>query len=296
MQIPPDSRQIAGRKPMAQKHLLTSIIDETLHALRDLAEKGSRGFDCTEHSLSVLNAWEQTTDGRRRTADDGWHTADGGYQSPADYPPAPAKALEPHVSAGHIPSESAVLSAPNSDDSLECIVADMGDCRRCKLSTSRTHIVFGAGSPSAVLMFVGEAPGFDEDQQGIPFVGKAGQLLTRIIQAINLTRDQVYICNVIKCRPPGNRNPVPDEILACSPFLNRQIASIQPQFICALGTFAAQTLLKTTQPISKLRGQFYDYNGIRLLPTFHPSYLLRNPDKKREVWEDMKLLMNEMPS
>jgi len=303
MQIHPDSRQIAGRKPMAQKHFLTSIIDETLHALRDLAEKGSRGFDCTEHSLSVLNAWEQTTDGRRRktdnekqTADDGWHTADGGYQSPADYPPAPAKAPEPHVLAGHIPSESAALSAPNSDDSLECIVADMGDCRRCKLSTSRTHIVFGAGSPSAVLMFVGEAPGFDEDQQGIPFVGKAGQLLTRIIQAINLTRDQVYICNVIKCRPPGNRNPVPDEILACSPFLNRQIASIQPQFICALGTFAAQTLLKTTQPISKLRGQFYDYNGIRLLPTFHPSYLLRNPDKKREVWEDMKLLMNEMPS
>jgi DNA polymerase len=143
-------------------------------------------------------------------------------------------------------------------------------------------------------MFVGEAPGFDEDQQGVPFVGKAGQLLTKIIQAINLTRDQVYICNVIKCRPPGNRDPEADEILACVPFLNRQIASIQPEFICALGTFAAQTLLKTTLPISKLRGRFHDYNGIRLLPTFHPSYLLRSPDKKREVWEDMKLLMNEM--
>jgi DNA polymerase len=295
---------------MVQKHFLTSIIDETLHALRELSEKGSRGFDCSEHSLSVLNSWKRATDDRRRTtdnsrrktdnvqqpADDEWRTADGGYQTPADYRTAPAKAPEPHALAGHFPSESAALSAPNSDDSLECIVADMGDCRRCKLSKSRTHIVFGAGSPSAALMFVGEAPGFDEDQQGFPFVGKAGQLLTRIIQAINLNRDQVYICNVIKCRPPENRNPDPDEILACSPFLNRQIASIKPEFICALGTFAAHTLLRTTQPISKLRGRFYDYNGIRLLPTFHPSYLLRNPDKKREVWEDMKLLMNEMAS
>ena len=294
MQKRPDSRQIAGQKTMTQNHFLTPIIDETLHALRDLADKGSRGFDCTEHSLSVLNSWKRTTDGSRRTTDDRRRMTDGGFQPTADFQSAAEKVPEPPVLAGHIPSESAALSVPVSEDSLESIVTDMGDCRRCKLSTTRTHIVFGAGSPSATLMFVGEAPGFDEDQQGMPFVGKAGQLLTRIIQAINLTRDQVYICNVIKCRPPGNRNPEPDEIIACSPFLNRQIASIQPEFICALGTFAAQTLLKTTQPISKLRGQFYDYNGIRLLPTFHPSYLLRNPDKKREVWEDMKLLMNEM--
>jgi uracil-DNA glycosylase len=289
-----DSRQNAGQKRMPQAHFLTSIIDETLHALRDLTEKGSRGFDCTEHSLSVLSSWKRATDGRRRPTDDRRRTTDGGYQPTADFQPAAEKAFEPPVLAGRFPSESAALSAPISEDSLESIITDMGDCRRCKLSRTRTHVVFGAGSPTAVLMFVGEAPGFDEDQQGMPFVGKAGQLLTRIIQAINLTRDQVYICNVIKCRPPGNRNPEPDEIIACSPFLNRQIASIQPEFICALGTFAAQTLLKTTQPISRLRGQFYDYNGIRLLPTFHPSYLLRNPDKKREVWEDMKLLMNEM--
>jgi uracil-DNA glycosylase len=294
MQKRPDSRQIAGQKTMTQKHFLTPILDETIQTLRDLADKGSRGFDCTEHSLSVLNSWKRTKVVRRLTTDDRRRMTEGGYQPPADFQPAADKTPEPPLLAGHVPSESATLSASISEDSLESIVTDMGDCRRCKLSTTRTHIVFGAGSPSAVLMFVGEAPGFDEDQQGVPFVGKAGHLLTRIIQAINLTRDQVYICNVIKCRPQGNRNPEPDEIMACSPFLKRQIASIQPEFICALGTFAAQTLLKTTQPISRLRGRFYDYNGIRLLPTFHPSYLLRNPDKKREVWEDMKLLMNEM--
>jgi uracil-DNA glycosylase len=276
-----DSRRIAGQDTMTQKHFLTPIIDETLHALRALAEKGSRGFDCTEHSLSALNSWKRM--------------AEGGYQPPDDFQPVSEKAPKPPLRVGHIASESdEAVSASILEDSLESIVTDMGDCRRCKLSTTRTRIVFGAGSPTASLMFVGEAPGFDEDQQGVPFVGKAGQLLTRIIQAINLTRDQVYICNVIKCRPEGNRNPQAYEIIACSPFLNRQIASIQPEFICALGTFAAQTLLKTTQPISRLRGQFHDYNGIRLLPTFHPSYLLRNPDKKREVWEDMKLLMNEM--
>ncbi len=216
----------------------------------------------------------------------------GGYQPPDNFQHAAEKKSESPVPAEIISSEPA--STPIPRDFLESIVRDMGDCRRCKLSATRTHIVFGTGSPSASLMFVGEAPGFDEDRQGIPFVGRAGQLLTRIIEAINLTRDQVYICNVIKCRPPENRNPEPDEIIACAPFLNRQIAAIQPDFICALGTFAAQTLLKSAQPISKLRGRFHDFNGIRLLPTFHPSYLLRNPDKKREVWEDMKLLMNEM--
>ena len=277
----PDSRRIAGRKPVAQSQFPSSILDETLHALRHLAEKGSRGFDCSEHSLSVLNSWKRTAGDRRQATDR--------CPQPAATLPEPP---EPAMVAA--PCESSDPPASAFADSLESIQTDMGDCRRCKLSKTRTRIVFGEGSPGAGLMFVGEAPGFDEDQQGMPFVGKAGQLLTRIIHAINLTRDQVYICNVIKCRPPGNRNPEPDEILACSPFLNRQIASIQPEFICALGTFAAQTLLKTTQPISRLRGRFYDYNGIRLLPTFHPSYLLRNPDKKREVWEDMKLLMNEM--
>jgi len=179
-------------------------------------------------------------------------------------------------------------------ETLEEIRADIGDCCRCKLSNSRNNIVFGAGIPAARLVFVGEGPGFEEDKTGKPFVGAAGKLLTKIIQAIKLTREQVYICNIIKCRPPGNRNPDPDEIKACFPFLQRQIAVIKPDFICALGIIATQTLLETKEPISKLRGRFHDYKGIKLLPTYHPAYLLRNPDKKRDVWEDMKKLMNEM--
>jgi DNA polymerase len=145
-------------------------------------------------------------------------------------------------------------------------------------------------------MFVGEGPGYDEDQKGEPFVGAAGKLLTKIIEAINHTREQVYICNIIKCRPPGNRNPMPDEIDVCFPFLKRQIASVKPDIICALGTFAAQTLLETKSPISQLRGCFFDYMGARVLPTYHPAYLLRNPSKKRDVWEDMKKLMKAMES
>jgi DNA polymerase len=178
-------------------------------------------------------------------------------------------------------------------ETLDDIAADLGDCRRCRLARERTCIVFGEGDPRAKLVFVGEGPGFEEDRQGKPFVGAAGQLLTRIIEAIKLSRSQVYICNIIKCRPPGNRNPQPDEIKRCAPFLERQIAAIQPDFICALGTFAAQTLLQTATPISRLRGRFHRYKGIKLLPTYHPAYLLRNPDKKRDVWEDMKMLMKE---
>lgn len=176
-------------------------------------------------------------------------------------------------------------------ESLEKIRMDLGDCRRCRLSESRKNIVFGAGDSNARLVFVGEAPGHEEDQKGEPFVGPAGQLLTKIIQAIKLTRNQVYICNIIKCRPPGNRNPQSDEIKACYPFLRRQIITIKPDFICALGTIAAHTLLETTEPISKLRGHFHDYMGIKVLATYHPAYLLRNPNKKRDVWEDMKKLM-----
>lgn len=180
-------------------------------------------------------------------------------------------------------------------DSLQDIRRDLGDCRRCRLAHKRSRVVFGSGSSRAKLIFVGEGPGFEEDQQGEPFVGPAGQLLSKIIAAVNLNRKQVYICNVVKCRPPQNRTPQSDEINTCLPFLERQIAAIRPDFICALGTVAAQTLLNTTQPISKLRGRFYDYRGIKLLPTYHPAYLLRNPDKKREVWEDMKMLMKEYP-
>jgi DNA polymerase len=182
-----------------------------------------------------------------------------------------------------------VTADPARSETLGDIQGDLGDCTRCKLHKAGRHtVVFGAGSPDADLMFVGEAPGRDEDRQGVPFVGRAGQKLTQIIEAIGLTRDQVYIANVIKCRPPENRNPEPDEVETCEPFLFRQVDSIKPKVIVALGTFAARSLLKTMDPISRLRGRVYDYRGAQLVPTFHPAYLLRNPSSRRDVWEDMK--------
>jgi DNA polymerase len=182
-------------------------------------------------------------------------------------------------------------------ESLAAVRADIGDCTRCKLHTlGRTQIVFGVGNPNADLMFVGEAPGRDEDLQGFPFVGRAGQLLTKIIEAIALKREDVYIANVIKCRPPENRNPEPDEVATCEPFLFRQIDVIKPKVIVALGKFGAQTLLRTLDPISRLRGRVFDYRGAKLIPTFHPAYLLRNPSSKREVWEDMKLVRSLLTS
>ena len=175
-------------------------------------------------------------------------------------------------------------------DTLAVIKADIGpDCSRCKLHTlGRKQVVFGVGNPAADLMFVGEAPGADEDIQGEPFVGRAGQLLTKIIEAINLRREDVYIANVIKCRPPQNRNPEPDEVEQCQPFLFRQIDVIRPKVIVALGKFAAQCLLKTDAPITRIRGREFAYRDAVLIPTYHPAYLLRNPSAKRDVWEDMK--------
>jgi uracil-DNA glycosylase family 4 len=174
-------------------------------------------------------------------------------------------------------------------DDLAAIRADIGDCTRCKLcGLGRKQIVFGVGNPRADLMFVGEAPGRDEDLQGEPFVGRSGQKLTQIIEAIGLKREDVYIANVIKCRPPDNRNPEPDEVATCEPFLFRQVDFIKPKVIVALGTFAARSLLKTDEPISRLRGRVFEYRGAKLIPTFHPAYLLRNPGCRREVWEDMK--------
>jgi DNA polymerase len=181
------------------------------------------------------------------------------------------------------------LGGADAVASLAAIREDIGDCVRCKLCTlGRRQIVFGVGNPNADLMFVGEAPGRDEDLQGIPFVGRAGQKLTQIIEAIGLTRQDVYIANVIKCRPPENRNPEPDEVEQCEPFLFRQVDTIKPKVIVALGTFAVKSLLKSTDSISRLRGRVYDYRGAKLVPTFHPAYLLRNPSCRREVWEDMK--------
>jgi DNA polymerase len=182
----------------------------------------------------------------------------------------------------------AVFSSP--EEALRALREEIGDnCSRCKLHTlGRRQVVFGVGNPRADLMFVGEAPGADEDIQGEPFVGKAGQLLTKIIEAIGLTREQVYIANVIKCRPPGNRNPEPDEVEKCEPFLFSQVDILRPKVIVALGKFAAQCLLKTDTPITRIRGREFAYRGAVLIPTFHPAYLLRNPSAKREVWEDMK--------
>jgi DNA polymerase len=170
---------------------------------------------------------------------------------------------------------------------------ELGECKRCKLHVTRRHIVFGEGSEKAQLVFIGEGPGEEEDRQGRPFVGKAGQLLTRIINAIGLRREEVYIANIIKCRPPHNRNPQQEEITTCEPFLNKQLEIIQPKIICALGTFAAQTLLKTNEKISQLRGRFFSCHGIEVMPTYHPAFLLRNPHKKREAWEDMKKIQEE---
>jgi DNA polymerase len=189
------------------------------------------------------------------------------------------------------PRPSTIDNRPSDGASLLALIkADIGpDCSRCKLHTlGRKQVVFGVGNPDADLMFVGEAPGGDEDIQGIPFVGRAGQLLTKMIQAINLERDQVYIANVIKCRPPQNRNPEPDEVETCEPFLFQQIDAVKPKVIVALGSFAAKALLRSNDSISRLRGRIYDFRGAKLIPTFHPAFLLRSPERKRDAWEDLK--------
>jgi uracil-DNA glycosylase len=215
--------------------------------------------------------------------------------------PAQTTSDEGRLEAGPVsnaaPDAAPLTFARNAAAALVAVRADLGDCTRCKLHTQgRRQIVFGVGNPDADLMFVGEAPGADEDVQGIPFVGRAGQLLTKIIEAIDLKREDVYIANVIKCRPPGNRNPEQDEVETCEPFLFQQIDVIKPKVIVALGTFAARALLRTLDPISRLRGRVFEYRGSKLIPTFHPAYLLRNPSSKREVWEDMKLVRSLLKS
>jgi DNA polymerase len=236
---------------MSDRELRRELADH----LRLFAQAGAEG-------LSRDPAW------RRRPADEAGDSA-APARTPAD-----------------APAESGCGPAT---ETLECIREDLGDCTRCKLHRlGRRQIVYGVGNPAAELMFIGEAPGHDEDIQGIPFVGRAGQLLTKIIEAIDLGREDVYIANVIKCRPPENRNPESDEVASCEPFLFRQVQAIRPRVIVALGTFAAQALLRTNDPISRLRGKVFHYGDARLIPTFHPAYLLRSPERKREVWEDMK--------
>jgi uracil-DNA glycosylase family 4 len=217
---------------------------------------------------------------------------------------APAVAAVPSVATAPVVEDAPVAEnapAREPDDGVEVVAKaktgkvglqvvrdELGDCKRCKLAPSRTNLVFGVGNPDADLVFVGEAPGADEDAQGEPFVGKAGQLLTKMIEAMGYTRNDVYICNVLKCRPPGNRNPEPDEVASCEPFLKRQLAAIRPRMIVALGKFAAQCLLRDDTPITRLRGGFRSYEGIPLMPTLHPAYLLRDPSKKKLAWDDLK--------
>ena len=186
------------------------------------------------------------------------------------------------------PAAPAVV--PGAFQDLPSLAAFLKDCPRCKLSRTRTQIVFGQGNPRAELVFVGEAPGREEDEQGLAFVGRAGQLLTKIIEAIGKKRDDVFILNVLKCRPPSNRNPEADEVAACRPFLDEQIRLISPRAIVTLGTFAAQSVLETDEPIGRLRGRWRTVKGIRVMPTFHPAFLLRSPERKKDVWEDMKLV------
>ncbi len=213
--------------------------------------------------------------------------------------PGPGEASQPETDQRETgPGEAvqapvSVASTTDAAGVLAALRVEIGpQCTRCKLHTlGRQQVVFGVGHPMADLMFVGEAPGADEDIKGEPFVGRAGQLLTKIIESIGLTRDQVYIANVIKCRPPGNRNPEPDEVERCEPFLFRQIDAIAPKVIVALGKFAAQCLLRTSDPISQIRGREFRYRNAVLIPTYHPAYLLRNPSAKREVWEDMKRVL-----
>lgn len=206
---------------------------------------------------------------------------------------AAATAPKAGAAVGHEPR-----TARQADPAKAARLSELYDkykgCVRCPLGTTRTKFVFGQGDPDAELLFIGEAPGFEEDQQGLPFVGAAGQLLTKIITAMKLTRESVYIANCLKCRPPNNRPPQPDEIEQCDPILRAQIEIIRPRVICALGKFAAQTLLGSTEPIGRLRGRFYDYGGIKLMPTFHPAYLLRNPADKKLVWQDAQLIMREL--
>jgi len=214
---------------------------------------------------------------------------------PARVAPAVVNSNETHVVPVLPVIKSASLFAANErieGDTLERIREDIGaDCRRCKLCEQRNKIVFGAGHPKAELVFVGEGPGHDEDMQGLPFVGRAGKLLTQMIEAMGLRRDDVYIANVVKCRPPQNRAPEPDEIETCSPFLYRQLAVIQPKAVVCLGAIAFQSLTGTKPSMSRIRGQWLEFRGIPLLPTYHPAYLLRNPNAKGDVWEDLKKVM-----
>jgi DNA polymerase len=264
------------------------LLDSVRDYLEQLAEEGLEGLPATAPTRAA--APKAAVPAASVPARDGVSSRDAA--AGAASPPRPASA--PIEMLSRYPGLEKTAT-------LEELRAFIGDCQRCKLAPLRTHLVFGVGNPEADLMFVGEAPGADEDARGEPFVGRAGQLLTDIIErGMGLRRSDVYICNVIKCRPPDNRNPEADEVAACEPFLMRQIDLVQPRAIVALGAFAVQALLKVKTPISRLRGNWHEVRGVKLMPTFHPAYLLRSPGEKRWVWQDiqevMKLLGIETPA
>jgi uracil-DNA glycosylase len=264
------------------------LLDSVRDYLEQLAEEGLEGLPATAPTRAA--APKAAVPAASVPARDGVSSRDAA--AGAASPPRPASA--PIEMLSRYPGLEKTAT-------LEELRAFIGDCQRCKLAPLRTHLVFGVGNPEADLMFVGEAPGADEDARGEPFVGRAGQLLTDIIErGMGLRRADVYICNVIKCRPPDNRNPEADEVAECEPFLMRQIDLVQPRAIVALGTFAVQALLKVKTPISRLRGNWHEVRGVKLMPTFHPAYLLRSPGEKRWVWQDiqevMKLLGIETPA
>lgn len=215
-------------------------------------------------------------------------------RQPAPTPARKGSAEAPSAASPQAPLPDGALDGLSREEALAKVRAHLGDCKRCRLARERTKIVFGVGSPQAPVIFIGEAPGREEDRSGEPFVGAAGQLLTRMILAMGLTREEIYICNVIKCRPPHNRDPAPDEIGACEAFLRLQIDAIKPGIIVALGAHAARTLLRTDQGITKLRGRWTTYHGVPLMPSFHPAYLLRNPAGKRGAWSDLQQVMARM--
>ena len=254
------------------------------------AQRENRGSRTVTAALQTLNSLRQAGVRQLGKPGRGKTPAQTGRAAPASEPPPETSSRAAGLAPLSLFSEPA---APG--DSLEVIRDQVAACTLCdELAATRTQTVFGVGNPRARLCFLGEAPGADEDAQGEPFVGRAGQLLTRIIEACTLSRSDVYILNVLKCRPPGNRNPMPREVTNCRGFLDRQLAQIRPEFICCLGSIAAQTLLETQMSIGRMRGKFFQYGDIRVMCTYHPAYLLRNPAAKKDVWEDMKMLMAKM--
>jgi len=250
---------------------IISVIEDTENYLQFLNETGCKGFDCSKESIEKINHWRvrsQKPEFRSQNSEN--------------------RSQKPEVRSRN----SEVRS--QKPDTIEIIQKEIENCRLCKIADDRKHILFGKGNPKARLVFVGDIPSYEEDQSGEFFNGDIGELFVKIVRAIDFTPEQIYICNIVKCRPPAGRDPVSDEIRICLPFLKRQIAVIKPDFICVMGNLAAQTILETNISISELRGNFYNYMGAKLLPTFHPKYLIRYPEKKREVWNDMKMMMREM--